>query len=89
MPFCSKARSVPDYLSLRFDEKTRGFNAIHFRGDDRNVVRDLYVRDGIADSGCISLIQSSGQVDVFCCLSKEIEVAKSKIHHKTRRTLSF
>jgi uncharacterized sodium:solute symporter family permease YidK len=26
----SKARSVPDYLSLRFDEKTRGFNAITF-----------------------------------------------------------
>jgi solute:Na+ symporter, SSS family len=32
MPFYygSKARSVPDYLSLRFDEKTRGFNAITF-----------------------------------------------------------
>lgn len=32
MPFYygSKARSVPDYLSMRFDEKTRGFNAISF-----------------------------------------------------------
>jgi solute:Na+ symporter, SSS family len=32
MPFYygSKARSVPDYLSLRFDEKTRGLNAITF-----------------------------------------------------------
>src|SRR6201996_5497703 len=32
MPFYygSQARSVPDYLSLRFDEKTRGFNAITF-----------------------------------------------------------
>ncbi len=32
MPFYygSKARSVPEYLSLRFDEKTRGFNAISF-----------------------------------------------------------
>jgi solute:Na+ symporter, SSS family len=32
MPFYygSKARSVPDYLSLRFDEKTRAFNAITF-----------------------------------------------------------
>jgi len=26
----SKARSVPEYLKLRFDEKTRGFNAITF-----------------------------------------------------------
>src|SRR5579864_1002333 len=26
----SRARSVPEYLKLRFDEKTRGFNAISF-----------------------------------------------------------
>jgi len=32
MPFYygSKARSVPEYLKLRFDEKTRGFNALTF-----------------------------------------------------------
>jgi SSS family solute:Na+ symporter len=32
MPFYygSKARSVPEYLSMRFDEKTRGLNAITF-----------------------------------------------------------
>jgi len=32
MPFYygSKARSVPEYLKLRFDEKTRGFNAASF-----------------------------------------------------------
>jgi len=32
MPFYygSKARSVPEYLKLRFDEKTRGFNAMSF-----------------------------------------------------------
>ena len=32
MPFyyCSKARSGPEYLKLRFDEKTRGFNALTF-----------------------------------------------------------
>jgi SSS family solute:Na+ symporter len=32
MPFYygSKARSVPEYLKLRFNEKTRGFNAISF-----------------------------------------------------------
>src|SRR4051794_1328854 len=32
MPFYygSRARSVPDYLKLRFDEKTRGLNAISF-----------------------------------------------------------
>lgn len=34
MPFYygSKARSVPEYLRLRFDEKTRGFNALTFAG---------------------------------------------------------
>jgi len=34
MPFYygSKARSVPEYLKLRFDEKTRGFNAVTFAG---------------------------------------------------------
>lgn len=32
MPFYygSKARSVPEYLALRYDEKTRGFNAVTF-----------------------------------------------------------
>jgi len=32
MPFYygSRARSVPEYLNLRFDEKTRGFNAFAF-----------------------------------------------------------
>lgn len=32
MPFYygSRARSVPEYLSLRFDEKTRDLNAISF-----------------------------------------------------------
>src|SRR5512140_1145588 len=32
MPFYygAKARSVPEYLKLRFDEKTRGFNAVSF-----------------------------------------------------------
>jgi len=34
MPFYygSRARSVPEYLKLRFDEKTRAFNAITFAG---------------------------------------------------------
>src|SRR5687767_12179018 len=34
MPFYygSRARSVPEYLKLRFDEKTRGFNAMSFAG---------------------------------------------------------
>src|SRR5687768_16701132 len=34
MPFYygTRARSVPEYLKLRFDEKTRGFNAITFAG---------------------------------------------------------
>src|SRR6202165_2471103 len=34
MPFYygSRARSVPEYLKLRFDEKTRGLNALSFAG---------------------------------------------------------
>jgi SSS family solute:Na+ symporter len=34
MPFYygSRARSVPEYLRPRFDEKTRGFNAISSHG---------------------------------------------------------
>ena len=34
MPFYygSRARSVPEYLKLRFDEKTRAFNAFSFAG---------------------------------------------------------
>ena len=47
MPFYygSRARSVPEYLRLRFDEKPRGFNAISFalfRWDD--APRTLTVR---------------------------------------------
>ncbi len=50
MPFYygSKARSVPEYLKLRFDEKTRGFNAITFAVHDRLVVGHLDVCAGQA-----------------------------------------
>ena len=46
MPFYygSRARSVPEYLKLRFDEKTRGFNAHHLRRDDGVLFRHLDVR---------------------------------------------
>ena len=46
MPFYygSKARSVPEYLKLRYDEKTRAFNAFAFRGDDDLLLRHLDVR---------------------------------------------
>ena len=52
MPFYygSRARSVPEYLKLRFDEKTRAFNAITFAGDDGVFVRHLHVRAGAAVS---------------------------------------
>ena len=45
MPFYygSKARSVPEYLKLRFDEKTRGVNALQLRGDDDVFVGHLDV----------------------------------------------
>ena len=50
MPFYygSKVRSVPEYLKARFDEKTRGLNAISFRRDDRILVRRIALRDGPA-----------------------------------------
>ena len=46
MPFYygSKARSVPEFLKMRFDEKTRGFNAITVRGDDHLLFGHLDVR---------------------------------------------
>jgi len=42
MPFYygSKARSVPEYLKLRFDEKNRGFNALTFACITIHVVGD-------------------------------------------------
>jgi hypothetical protein len=48
MPFYygSKARSVPEYLKLRFDEKTRGLNAITFADHDAVLLRHLDVRAG-------------------------------------------
>ena len=51
MPFYygSKARSAPEYLRMRFDEKTRGAQRHHLRDDDRHLVRHLDVRHGQAD----------------------------------------
>ena len=50
MPFYygSRARSVPEYLKLRFDEKTRSFNAVSFAADDDLLLGHLDVRDGAA-----------------------------------------
>ena len=39
---------MPEYLKLRFDEKTRGFNAIIVRRDDRLLLGHLDVRAGEA-----------------------------------------
>jgi len=45
MPFYygSKARSVPEFLKLRYDEKTRALNAILFCCYDRSCIRDIDV----------------------------------------------
>ena len=50
MPFYygSRARSVPEYLKLRFDEKTRDFQRDHVRGDDDLLIGHLDVRAGAA-----------------------------------------
>ena len=64
MPFYygSKARSVPEYLKLRFDEKTRGFNAISFAVDDRLLLGHLDVRAGRSCSSCCSAGTSTSRV---------------------------
>ena len=51
MPFYygSKARSVPEYLRLRFDEKTRGAQRHLLCDDDGVFIGHLDVRDGEAD----------------------------------------
>ena len=50
MPFYygSKARSVPEYLRIRFDEKTRAVNAFSFAIMTVSQLRHLHVRDGAA-----------------------------------------
>ena len=50
MPFYygSKARSVPEYLKLRFDEKTRALQRLHLRRDDHLLLGHLHVRAGPA-----------------------------------------
>ena len=57
MPFYygSRARSVPEYLKLRFDEKTRGPERDFLRGDDRVLFRHLHVRDGAAPEAAARL----------------------------------
>ena len=56
MPFYygSKARSVPEYLKLRFDEKTRGFNAISFAAMTVFSSGHLDVRARASCSSCSS-----------------------------------
>ena len=50
MPFYygSRARRVPEYLKLRFDEKTRALQRDHVRRDDGLLVGHLDVRAGPA-----------------------------------------
>ena len=57
MPFYygSRARSVPEYLKLRFDEKTRGFNAISFAVMTVFSSGHLDVRAGEAARDCARL----------------------------------
>lgn len=57
MPFYygSKARSVPEYLKLRFDEKTRTFNALTFAVMTYFLIRYFIVRTCHADANNIEL----------------------------------
>jgi SSS family solute:Na+ symporter len=58
MPFYygSKARSAPEYLRLRFDEKTRGFNAVSF------AIMTVF-SSGISMYAMAKLIQTLHQLD--------------------------
>ena len=66
MPFYygSRARSVPEYLRLRFDEKTRGLNAISLRDHDGFFLRHLDVRDGEADSDAAHSRHAAAEIGV-------------------------
>ena len=63
MPFYygSKARSVPEYLKLRFDEKTRGLNAITF------AVMTIF-SSGISLHALAELMQKIAGWDYWTCL---------------------
>jgi len=63
MPFYygSKARSVPEYLKLRFDEKTRGLNAITF------AVMTIF-SSGISLHALARLLETLVQWDYWTCI---------------------
>ena len=65
MPFYygSRARSVPEYLKLRFDEKTRGLECRHVRGDDAVFLGHFDVRAGEA----VSVGAGVGFHRIACC----------------------
>ena len=74
MPFYygSKARSVPEYLKLRFDEKTRALNAVTFRRHDGLFLRHFHVCHGAAAQSAswagISM-SASGCPPLSCCFT--------------------
>ena len=61
MPFYygSNARSVPEYLKLRFDEKTRGFNAITF------AVMTIF-SSGISMYAMAMLLETASRLELQC-----------------------
>jgi SSS family solute:Na+ symporter len=63
MPFYygSKARSVPEYLKMRFDEKTRAFNAITF------AVMTVF-SSGISMHALATLLHAILGVDYYACI---------------------
>ena len=65
MPFYygSRARCVPEYLKLRFDEKTRALQRHHVRGDDHLFLRHLAcMRSACCFSWCWA-----GASPIRCC----------------------
>jgi len=64
MPFYygSKARSVPEYLKMRFDEKTRGLNALTFAGM-------TVFSSGISLYALANLLESVVHWDYWTCIA--------------------
>ncbi|MBI3405609.1 MAG: sodium:solute symporter family protein [Acidobacteria bacterium] len=73
MPFYygSRARSVPEYLRLRFDEKTRGLNAISF------AVMTVF-SSGISMYAMARLIQT---LHIFDSLFAQLGIPQSAVFH--------
>src|SRR5256885_2639789 len=78
MPFYygSRARSVPEYLKLRFDEKTRGFNALTF------AVMTVF-SSGISMYAMGAAARAAARVE-HPCVHRGVSGHRAAVHHPGR-----